>query len=217
MHLRAGSGTSTNGGLELQTGDTTPRITISDLLITFGHAALRFDDVLESDCSISILGTSTDGYDLFIQAQETTGVSTTAGTLHLLGGLSSGTNTNGGDVLIAGGVGAGTGSDGNIAFGKIPNNYQSMEGGIYIADSTAVPTGTPTNGGFLYADSGALKYRGSSDTTTTLGAADPHCSRCDRDFALEWKSPKYGYLAICAWCLTEALDNIGVIEKKEIL
>jgi hypothetical protein len=40
-----------------------------------------------------------------------------------------------------------------------------------IANATTVPTSNPTGGGILYVESGALKYRGSSGTITTLGAA----------------------------------------------
>ncbi len=60
----------------------------------------------------------------------------------------------------------------NIALlaGSAPN-WQSMDGGIFIANASTVPTGNPTGGGFLYVEGGALKYRGSSGTITTLGAA----------------------------------------------
>jgi len=47
------------------------------------------------------------------------------------------------------------------------NNYT---GHVYIANRTAVP-GTPSGGGFLYVESGALKYKGSSGTVTTIAAA----------------------------------------------
>jgi hypothetical protein len=40
---------------------------------------------------------------------------------------------------------------------------------LYIANGT-VP-GTPTGGGVIYVEAGALKYKGSSGTITTLGAA----------------------------------------------
>lgn len=43
-------------------------------------------------------------------------------------------------------------------------------GRVYIADQTA-PASNPIGGGFLYVESGALKYRGSSGTVTTLGNA----------------------------------------------
>jgi hypothetical protein len=44
-------------------------------------------------------------------------------------------------------------------------------GVIGITSATTVPTTNPTGGGILYVDAGALKYRGSSGTVTTLGPA----------------------------------------------
>ena len=46
-----------------------------------------------------------------------------------------------------------------------------MARGLFVANNTAVPTGNPVGGGFLYIDAGALKYRGSSGTTTTIAPA----------------------------------------------
>ncbi len=42
---------------------------------------------------------------------------------------------------------------------------------LSIKDKAAGIIGTPSGGGYLYVDSGALKYKGSSGTITTLGAA----------------------------------------------
>jgi len=42
---------------------------------------------------------------------------------------------------------------------------------MFIANATTVPTTNPSGGGVLYVQAGALKYRGSSGTVTTLGAA----------------------------------------------
>lgn len=42
---------------------------------------------------------------------------------------------------------------------------------VFLANATTTPTSNPTGGGIVYCDSGALKYRGSSGTVTTLGAA----------------------------------------------
>jgi hypothetical protein len=81
---------------------------------------------------------------------------------------------------------------------------------IGIANATTVPTTNPTGGHVLYADAGALKGRGSSGTVTTIAAAEPHCPRCDRDFVHEWHNDKYGTLSLCAWCLTDALEQIGI-------
>lgn len=50
----------------------------------------------------------------------------------------------------------------------------SAGGGVgiaFIANATTAPTTNPTGGGVLYAEAGALKYRGSSGTVTTLGPA----------------------------------------------
>ena len=44
------------------------------------------------------------------------------------------------------------------------------EKSVYVANTASVP-GTPSGGGVLYVESGALKYKGSSGTVTTLGAA----------------------------------------------
>ena len=42
---------------------------------------------------------------------------------------------------------------------------------ILIKNLTTAPTGNPTDGGYLYVEAGALKYKGSSGTVTTLGNA----------------------------------------------
>lgn len=47
--------------------------------------------------------------------------------------------------------------------------FQSMDGGIFLADANVVPTGNPTGGGYLYSEGGALKWRGSGGTVTPIG------------------------------------------------
>lgn len=42
---------------------------------------------------------------------------------------------------------------------------------MFMANATANPSTNPTGGGVLYVDAGALKYRGSSGTVTTIAAA----------------------------------------------
>lgn len=59
---------------------------------------------------------------------------------------------------------------GNAHIGSRAANEQSMAKGVFLANAT-IPTGNPTAGGFLYVEAGALKYRGSSGTVTTLGPA----------------------------------------------
>jgi hypothetical protein len=58
---------------------------------------------------------------------------------------------------------------GNVGIGTT-----SVGGGVVvvaIADATTVPASNPTGGGVLYVQAGALKYRGSSGTVTTIAAA----------------------------------------------
>jgi hypothetical protein len=42
---------------------------------------------------------------------------------------------------------------------------------LFLKEATAVPSTNPTGGGLIYVESGALKYRGTSGTVTTLGVA----------------------------------------------
>lgn len=59
---------------------------------------------------------------------------------------------------------------GNLAFG----GTGSFGGGakvIFIANATTAPTTNPSGGGVLYCEGGALKYRGSSGTVTTIAPA----------------------------------------------
>jgi hypothetical protein len=42
---------------------------------------------------------------------------------------------------------------------------------IFIANTTGAPAANPTGGGYLYVEAGAIKYRGSSGTVTTLAVA----------------------------------------------
>ena len=61
-------------------------------------------------------------------------------------------------------------SSGNIGF-----NVTSQFGGgakvLGICNATTVPTTNPTGGGVVYCEGGALKYRGSSGTITTIATA----------------------------------------------
>lgn len=50
-------------------------------------------------------------------------------------------------------------------------NFGSGTKVIYIANATTAPTTNPSGGGIMYVESGALKYRGSSGTVTTIANA----------------------------------------------
>ncbi len=78
--------------------------------------------------------------------------------------------TNNLDVATAGVRRLNIDSSGNLALGASPS-YGSGQGVIFIANATAVPSTNPTGGGILYVEGGALKYRGSSGTVSTLAPA----------------------------------------------
>ena len=80
----------------------------------------------------------------------------------------TGAASTGGDAIIRGGNG--TSINGNIGLGGIP----SAGGGsrvIFIANRTNPPGSNPTGGGILYCEAGALKFRGSSGTVSTIAPA----------------------------------------------
>ena len=49
--------------------------------------------------------------------------------------------------------------------------FDSDEGYIWISNITGAAPGTPTSGGIMYVEAGALKYIGSSGTETTIASA----------------------------------------------
>lgn len=61
--------------------------------------------------------------------------------------------------------------DGNLGFGGLVTNYGSGVKVIGIQNATTVPTTDPSGGGVLYSEAGALKWRGSSGTVTTIAVA----------------------------------------------
>lgn len=59
---------------------------------------------------------------------------------------------------------------GNVGIGtNTPSEKLTLDGRQFLSNQTA--PGTPTAGGIIYVESGALKYIGSSGTITTLGVA----------------------------------------------
>jgi hypothetical protein len=59
---------------------------------------------------------------------------------------------------------------GNIGLGTT-SQFGEGEGVIAIANSSVVPSVNPAGGGILYVENGALKYRGSNGTITTIAPA----------------------------------------------
>lgn len=59
---------------------------------------------------------------------------------------------------------------GNVGIGTT-NQFGGGIKVVGLANAVTVPTSDPTGGGVIYVENGALKYRGSSGTTTVLGPA----------------------------------------------
>lgn len=68
-----------------------------------------------------------------------------------------------------------------IQIGNGGNDFGGGNGVIGIDDCSVVPTTNATAGGQLYSESGAIRWRGSSGTATTMANAEPHCPRCGTD------------------------------------
>ncbi len=136
-------------------------VTINRTLLTFGGGT----------STINLGTTSSSGSlpNLTIQAKTGNGSGTfTGGVLALQGGNANSGSGTGGDVNILAGTGAVV--HGNISLGSFSPNWQGMGNGVFIALGTAVPTGNPTGGFFLYADpsDNKLKALGPSGTLTTI-------------------------------------------------
>jgi hypothetical protein len=136
--------------------------------------------------SISILSTSTDNTILRLG---TVGGSTTYfdffrnntnGSLNIQGAQTGANNIA--LVPTSGNVGIGTNApttklhvNGTTRIDDNVSLFAAFSGTgskvIYIANATTVPTTNPSGGGTLYVEAGALKYRGSSGTITTIAPA----------------------------------------------
>ena len=77
----------------------------------------------------------------------------------------------GSTILASGGITSMTVNGSGAQFGAIAPQFGGGVGVVSIANATTSPTTNPTGAGVLYVQAGALKYRGSSGTVTTLGAA----------------------------------------------
>ncbi len=62
------------------------------------------------------------------------------------------------------------GAGGNIGF-RTSSQFGNGKGVIAIANATVAPSVSPAGGGILYVQDGALKYKGSSGTITTIAPA----------------------------------------------
>ena len=93
--------------------------------------------------------------------------------------------------------------------GFSPGAGGAASGVIAVQNAATVPTANPTGGAFWYVEAGATKMRGSSGTTTTVAAAEPHCPTCGRDYVLEWDNENgWGHHATCLPCLLDEVKRL---------
>ncbi len=84
-------------------------------------------------------------------------------------------NRSSGDIAFNTGAKNGSGKVGNVGFFLAAVDVLAAAGGgekvIFIGNKTTAPASNPVGGGVLYADAGALKWKGSSGTVTTIANA----------------------------------------------
>lgn len=125
--------------------------------------------------------------------------------VYVQGSASSSFAVNGTVRLQASGTG--------VQFGAGGVDHGSGNGVIGIDNATTDPTTNATGGGIIYASSGALKYRGSSGTVTTMGAAEPHCPRCGTDVGVsECRNDMFGEHLIHCHACEIAGRNGGIVK-----
>lgn len=172
-------GTNNGGNISLTAGNgfgggSKGNVGLSGNAMVFNLANNGIFMTSTSSLEANIVGvlTGSGTFFKFITGSVGSGTDDSASILIATGNSGTGGTSNSGHIYLDVGAKGGSGLEGNVGFfSSNIANWQSMERGIFIANASTVPTGNPTGGGFLYVEAGALKYRGSSGTVTTIGAA----------------------------------------------
>lgn len=173
----------------------------SDQVQYNGTCDIQWFDTVTAVNIFQMATTGATGALLTVQAQASSNASGTGGGLSLLGGDGTGTNAAGGVAIVRGGAATGTGLRGaaRLSLGAVAtigvevceviqnkrivsmNRYAALtttqmpantgDAVMYLANAATDPTANAVGGGILFVSGGALKWRGSSGTVTTLGAA----------------------------------------------
>ena len=139
---------------------------------------LQFDTGVSTTAEIKIASASGNGKSLAISGQASSALAGgpyTGGNIALSGGT-SGTGDDGYAALSSGSayvVARDVSSRAVVGLHAVPDGTAVPSGDkvVFIANASTTPTSNPVGGGVLYVESGALKYRGSGGTITTVGAA----------------------------------------------
>lgn len=115
--------------------------------------------------------TMTGSQNTIVGAATGLGITSGAGNTILGANYTAPSNWSNSVALISGGtLKLFIDANGNVSH----NGVGSFGGGVlttFLPNSTTVPTTNPTGGGILYVEAGALKFRGSSGTVTTIAPA----------------------------------------------
>jgi hypothetical protein len=140
--------------------------------------------------TMNLMGGGNSGADCFFTSNAAAwmqmgGDSATPIAQTLSGADGSGTNIVGGNITFASGRGTGSAAGGDIIFSLSRSGGSSgttqgtnveavrmlATGAVEIKNATTVPASNPAGGGYLYIEAGALKFRGSGGTVTTIANA----------------------------------------------
>lgn len=112
---------------------------------------------------------SSTGILLSLEGNNCTGAASTGGELRLASG--AGTTAAGAVTVYAGAAERHRVEDAGVSMFGGAGSYGGGAGVAFLATARTLPSTNPVGGGVLYVDAGALKYRGSAGTVTTLAAA----------------------------------------------
>lgn len=169
IELTSGSGVTGNGGrVYITAGNAGPEATAGSVTIVAGNSG-----------DISTAGLLAGG-DVVISAGNTG--EDVGGSVTIKSGAAT-TSGNGGNIYARLGA-TDSGNPGyfqitqssagsvqpNVAIGN-STSFAGGQGVVYIRNRTTAPSGSPSSGGVLYVESGALHWLGSSGTDTTIAPA----------------------------------------------
>lgn len=118
---------------------------------------------------VDITSAETVGLRLYSNQSAVNG--TPSGNVKIYTGAAVIGNADSGNILIDIGAKAGSGKVGNMSIFNLTGSFGAGEKIIFINNATTVPSSNPTGGGIMYVEAGALKFRGSSGTVTTIAPA----------------------------------------------
>lgn len=172
----AGAGGGANGAIFFEGGGT--------LLMSLSGGNLTWAAATASP-TVNQTSASGNGQNMSIQAQSSSGAAGNGGVLLLSGGAPNGGGFRGGVRLL---LNAST-TETMVELVQVVSNQRVLslaylstltstqmpagtgDGVIFLANAQTTPTANSVAGGILYAQGGALKWRGTSGTVTTIAAA----------------------------------------------